>query len=80
MSYIVVTPKKIVHFNTHSEAFNDYETKPKPCGVYEISEKQNDTVYAVNVKASFHGDFKAEDSFIHLHNILNANNYKEGTR
>lgn len=88
--YLVVTPKKIVQFDSHSDAFNEYETLPKPCGVYEVSgvkqgiitKKQLEItgVYAVNVKAEFHGDYNSSECFIHLHTMLNNNNYKEATR
>lgn len=81
--YLVVTPNKIVHFDSHKEAFNNYETQPKPCGVYEYSmlEGLNNTiVFAVNVKAEFHCNTKSPECFLHLQNMLNANNYREGTR
>lgn len=88
--YIVVTDKKIVHFNNHSEAFSNYETLPKPCGVYEVSDiKQGiitkkqveiNVVYAVNINARQFGGIEEQGSFLHLHNMLNNNNYKEGTR
>ena len=77
--YLVVTPNKIIGFDKHKEAFAEYETHPKPCGVYEVS--QDDTkVYAVNVKADIHGDFSDNECFIHLHNKLNKHNYKVSTK
>lgn len=77
--YQVVTPNKMIGFDTHKEAFAHYETQSKPCGVYEVS-SQGDKVYAVNVKADIHGDFNEPECFIHLHNKLNKHNYKVGTR
>lgn len=88
--YIVVTPSKIVQFDSHKEAYSNYDTLPKPCGVYEVSgikqglitkkQLEIDVVYAVNVNASHFGGIEEQASFLHLRNILNNNNYKEGTR
>lgn len=94
--YIVVTPSKIVQFDSHKEAYSNYDTLPKPCGVYEVSNRTKDifnvsrvavgiileidVVYAVNVNASHFGGIEEQDSFLHLRNMLNNNNYREGTR
>lgn len=90
--YLVVTPKKIVHFDNYREAFNYYEVQPIPCGVYEVEllKVQSlgmeigltvNVVHAVNVKAEFHlAKDNSPECFLHLHNMLNNNNYKEGSR
>lgn len=88
--YLVVTPNKIVQFDNHKEAYSNYETLPKPVGVYEVSgvkqglitkkQLEIDVVYTVNVNASHFGGIEEQDSFLHLHNMLNNNNYKESTR
>lgn len=88
--YLVVTPNKIVHFDNYKEAYSNYETLPKPCGVYELSgikqglitkkQLEIDAVYAVNVKANHFGGIEEQDSFLHLIDMLHNNNYKESTR
>lgn len=90
IKYLVVTPNKIVHFDNYKEAYSNYEALPKPCGVYEVSgikqglitKKQLDidVVYAINVNARHFGGIEEQDSFLHLHTILNNNNYKESTK
>lgn len=91
LKYLVVTPKKIVHFDNHKEAFNYYEVQPIPCGVYEVIGLipslgmeiglTVDVVHAVNVKAEFHlAKDNSPECFLHLHDMLNNNNYKEGSR
>lgn len=38
VNYLVVTPNKLIGFETHKEAHSHYMTQSKPCGVYEVSE------------------------------------------
>lgn len=96
IKYLVVTANKIVHFDDYKEAYSNYEALPKPCGVYEVSNRTKnlfnvskvadgiildiDVVYAINVNARHFGGIEELDSFLHLHTMLNNNKYKESTR